>query len=129
MCVLLYRLHLGVYFNNPDRIDVNDCTCDEFYHLFCGISRNNTRTYEEVFQVFPTDRVTTFAEFTSYTAKDKKYEDKPLKIRDKYQAKKQLESEIMGFIVDFPLKFLSNEATFFPKIHTAEGLVPTETWT
>lgn len=36
---------------------------------------------------------------------------------------------VMGFIVDFPINFLSKESNFFPNITTPEGLVPTSTWT
>jgi hypothetical protein len=41
----------------------------------------------------------------------------------------KLDENVRGFIVDFPLKFLSKEANFFPNLKTAEGLVPTQMWT
>jgi hypothetical protein len=40
-----------------------------------------------------------------------------------------MESEVNGFIVDFPLQFLSQEKNFFPEMMTTEGMVPTAMWT
>lgn len=36
---------------------------------------------------------------------------------------------INGFLVDFPLSFLSQEKSFFPDINTKEGMVPVAMWT
>ena len=60
---------MGIYLNNPNRIDVNDCTCDEFYELFRQISKKNTETYESVFNAIPTDAATTFAELKNYSTR------------------------------------------------------------
>lgn len=40
-----------------------------------------------------------------------------------------MDKNVKGFLVDFPLKFLSNEKNFFPNLKTPEGLVPTAMWT
>jgi hypothetical protein len=40
-----------------------------------------------------------------------------------------LEKELMGFIVDFPIEFLSNEKNFYPSILTKQGLAPYALWT
>ena len=40
-----------------------------------------------------------------------------------------MEKHISGFVVDFPLKFLSKEHNFFPELNTKEGMLPTSMWT
>lgn len=40
-----------------------------------------------------------------------------------------MDENVKGFIVDFPLKFLSKEKNFFPDYKTPEGLVPKQMWT
>ncbi len=68
LSILSWRLHLGVYFNNPSCIDVRDCSCDSFYHLFRDTSRKNTYAYEKVFNTIPTDKVKNFDELKSFTS-------------------------------------------------------------
>jgi hypothetical protein len=40
-----------------------------------------------------------------------------------------MDTDVQGFIVDFPLKFLSREKGFFPSVFTLEGLLPKDMWT
>ena len=40
-----------------------------------------------------------------------------------------MDSNVNGFIVDFPLQFLSHEKEFFPSVFTLEGLLPKDMWT
>lgn len=58
----LFKLHLGIFFNNPLQINVSDCVCDEFYHLFKSISHSNTLVYDEVFKCLPSDNMLTFTD-------------------------------------------------------------------
>jgi hypothetical protein len=45
------------------------------------------------------------------------------------KGKEEMSSKVKGFLVDFPMKFLSKEESFFPEINTREGMVPTVMWT
>ena len=39
----IFKLHIGIDLNNPGRIDVTDCVCDEFFVNFKRVSRKNTQ--------------------------------------------------------------------------------------
>ena len=65
----MLRQHLGIYFNNPNGIDVSDCTSDKFYNLFRDISKKNTDTYDEVFKCIPSDNILTFQDFAEYSSR------------------------------------------------------------
>lgn len=57
---------MGIYFNNPNNIDVTDCTSDEFYNFFRERSRINTETYDEVFKCMPSDNILNFNDLVRY---------------------------------------------------------------
>ena len=44
------------------------------------------------------------------------------------KAEKELKEGVSGFIVDFPLEFLSKEPNFLPELTTAEGIMPKDLW-
>ena len=39
----IFKLHIGIDTINPNRIDVTDCVCDEFFLNFKKVSRKNTQ--------------------------------------------------------------------------------------
>ncbi len=55
-----WRLHLGIFKQNPSNISVNDCASDSFYKLFTSTSKQNTIIYDDVFKCLPSDHLTTF---------------------------------------------------------------------
>jgi len=118
----IFKLHLGIYFNNPHRIDISDCVCDQNYNLFRDISKANTKVYDDVFKCLPSDNVMTFEHLKTYT-------DKPCLNSENMKLGKEKLEGVQGFIVDFPLLFLSKEKRFFPEINTKEGMVPIIMWT
>jgi phospholipase D1/2 len=73
-------LHLGIYFDNPKRIDVNDCVSDEFFNLFKSTASTNTKTYDEVFKCLPSDNILTFQELALYSKKDCLAKNDPVKV-------------------------------------------------
>lgn len=79
--------------------------------------------YEEVFKCLPSDSLTTFKSVQN------NHESMCLNKTNPAEAKLKLEKCVKGFVVDFPLLFLSKEKNFFPDFHTAEGIVPHELWT
>ena len=59
-------MHLGTYFNNPNRVEVDDCTSDEFYNNFKDVSRKNSDIYDEVFKCIPSDHILNFDDLNNY---------------------------------------------------------------
>ena len=39
----IFKLHIGIHVLNPNRIDITDCVCDEFFVNFKKVSRKNTQ--------------------------------------------------------------------------------------
>lgn len=113
---------MGIYFKNDKKIDVKDCVCDEFYKLFRTVSKTNTLIYDEVFKCLPSDNVLNFEDLNEYSSRQ------CLNRKDPKKGKEKLD-EINGFLVDFPLLFLSQEGSFFPEINTKEGMAPIAMWT
>jgi len=74
-------LHLGVYFDNPKQIDVNDCVSDEFFNLFKSTSSNNTRIYDEVFKCLPSDNILNFQDLATYNTKECLSKNDPVKVK------------------------------------------------
>jgi phospholipase D1/2 len=62
----IFKLHLGIFFNNPNQINVNDCVSDEFYHMFKSVSKQNTMVYDEVFKCLPSNNILTFNDLKNY---------------------------------------------------------------
>lgn len=113
---------MGILNNNPDNIDVRDCGSTDFFQLFRQISRENTLIYDQVFKCLPSDNILNFTDLRSYPNSVSLNKTNP------NEAKRRLDC-VKGFIVDFPLEFLSNEKKFFPDFVTAEGILPKEMWT
>jgi phospholipase D1/2 len=114
---------LGIYFQNPKKIDVQDCVCDEFFNLFKAQSRQNTIAYDDVFKCLPSDNILNYESLSTYSSRPSLSKNNPVK------GKEEMESKVSGFIVDFPLKFLSEEKNYFPNLNTPEGICPTSMWT
>ena len=81
--LLIYtkRLHLGIHFENPKRINVNDCVSDEFYNFFKGTSSQNTRIYDEVFKCLPSDNILNFNTLANYSNSDCLVKQDPLQVK------------------------------------------------
>lgn len=69
---------LGIQFQNPNNIDINDPISDRFYNTFRDIARKNTLIFEEVFSTLPSDRVRKFDEVAIYTEAPKLKDTDPL---------------------------------------------------
>lgn len=118
----IFKLHLGIYYDNPNKISVMDCATDEFFKFWKKVSTQNTLIYEDVFKCLPSNEARNFTAMEEYKNQPK------LATTDPVRAKKLMSDHISGFIVDFPLNFLCDES-FFPSINTKEGLVPSIVWT
>ena len=60
---------MGIYFENPNQLNVIDCVSDEFYHMFKSISHQNTLVYDEVFKCLPSDNILNFDDLKNYPKK------------------------------------------------------------
>lgn len=58
---------MGIYFKNPDLIDVSDCVCDEFFYNFKLVSNKNTQIYDQVFKCLPSDNIQTLQTLKTYS--------------------------------------------------------------
>ncbi|CAF3424732.1 unnamed protein product [Rotaria socialis] len=117
----LFEMMLGIQFDNPNNINVNDPVSDEFYNYFRDVAKKNTLIYEEVFATLPSDRVRRFDQVALYTDAPKLKETDPLLAQEKLK-------RIQGVLVEYPLYFLDEE-NYLPSINTREGLVPNVMWT
>lgn len=74
------RLHLGIYFSNPNKIDVTDCVSDEFYQLFKQTSNKNSQVYDDVFKCLPSDNIYNFEVLATYRDRPCLSKDDPVKV-------------------------------------------------
>ena len=112
--------HLGI--SDNDEI-LNDPLNDNLWNLIKNRANNNASMYREIFDCFPDNKFTTFAELRNRKIVKTKEDEEDLK--KIYDNKK---GEIIGHIVEYPTKFLKNEnleIDFFSK----ENLVPEKNFT
>lgn len=76
----IFRLHLGIYWDNPKQIDVKDCVSDEFYNLFKSTSSQNTKVYDEVFKCLPSDNILNFEILATYRDQNCIVKNDPVKV-------------------------------------------------
>ncbi|CAF3843461.1 unnamed protein product [Rotaria sordida] len=117
----IFKMLLGIQFENPKNIDITDPVSDEFYSYFQNIAKQNTSIYEEVFGTMPTDRTRTFAQINAYNGMAKMNDTDPIKAQQKLKG-------IQGFVVEYPIYFLDKE-NYLPSMTSREGIAPLITWT
>uniref|UniRef100_A0A158R3R6 Phospholipase n=1 Tax=Syphacia muris TaxID=451379 RepID=A0A158R3R6_9BILA len=103
-------------------IDFDDPACDSFFFDTWGaIAKKNTKIYEDVFHVYPTNNAETFEELKMWTTKISMAEATP-------QIAEERLRDLVGSLVEFPLNFL-RKVNLAPSIASKEGLVPTSVFT
>ena len=112
--------HLGI---NKDDPILDDPVSSQLHDFIMNRARVNTRIYQTIFTCYPDDIILNF----SLLEKVKKFKqrEKPEELLNKYI---KLKDQIIGYIVEFPLRFLKEEklgAVLFSK----ESLVPEITFT
>jgi phospholipase D1/2 len=104
--------------------DVTDPCSDDFYkQVLLKYSAQNTKIYDMVFKVIPSDYINTFSQLKEY----QKASVNRLSNTNEIEARKEL-SKIKGFIVLYPFRFLCNE-DLTPPIGSKEILLPTALFT
>uniref|UniRef100_A0A4W5JDJ2 Phospholipase n=1 Tax=Hucho hucho TaxID=62062 RepID=A0A4W5JDJ2_9TELE len=103
-------------------IDVSDPLSDHFYKdIWMTTCARNATIYQKVFRCLPSSDVRNILELEGYLAKP------GLEREDSARAHEELK-KIRGFLVQFPLYFLS-EQNLLPPIGSKESMVPMEVWT
>lgn len=105
---------------NYDLLD--DPVGSEFYNgVWRAIAASNSRLYDEVFSVIPSDNILSFEDTLTTRESTPLYLSSPVKAAERA-------SLIRGHLVQYPYKFLDNEE-LSPKPNTKEALVPFYVWT
>ncbi|CAF4014666.1 unnamed protein product [Adineta steineri] len=115
----LFRHILGI--ENEEEINVDDPCTDEFYEYFRRIAKNNTQIYEEVFNTIPTNQVRQYDDIEAYSQRPSLKDTDPQTAYNKCK-------QIQGFIVEFPIEFLTDDS-IMPKLITSQGVAPSSLWT
>ncbi|KAJ8387181.1 hypothetical protein AAFF_G00159930 [Aldrovandia affinis] len=115
-----FRTILGA-FTDPT-IDVTDPISDHFYkEVWMATCARNASIYQRVFRCLPSSDVRSVLELEGFLSKV------GLDREDPVRAVEELK-KIRGFLVQFPLHFLSEE-NLLPSVGSKEAMVPTEIWT
>ncbi|XP_063062695.1 phospholipase D1 [Engraulis encrasicolus] len=115
-----FRMILGA--NTDSSIDVTDPISDQFYkEVWMSTAARNATIYQKVFRCLPSSDVRNISELEGYLAKPGLEKEDPLRAQEELR-------KIRGFLVQFPLQFLS-EQNLLPPIGSKEAMVPMEVWT
>ncbi|XP_031439630.1 phospholipase D1 isoform X2 [Clupea harengus] len=115
-----FRMILGA--NTDSSINVTDPISEQFYkEVWMSTAARNATIYQRVFRCLPSSDVRSIAELETYLA------EPGLDKEDPARAQEELK-KIRGFLVQFPLQFLS-EQNLLPPMGSKEAMVPTEVWT
>jgi phospholipase D1/2 len=122
----LFSEHLGLLEsgndNNNVNFDINDPISDAFYKdVWQKVSKDNTKTFDEVFRCIPNDSVRSIASL-------KKYNDEPALFKSDVEKAEERLKSIRGHLVDLPLDFLCEENLTAPTT-SKEGMLSTVVWT
>eukprot|EP01087_Luapelamoeba_hula_P008735 TRINITY_DN2206_c0_g1_i1.p1 TRINITY_DN2206_c0_g1~~TRINITY_DN2206_c0_g1_i1.p1 ORF type:complete len:1114 (+),score=189.00 TRINITY_DN2206_c0_g1_i1:58-3399(+) len=125
----LWEGHLG--FKNGTNKDVDlkvaleDPVCERVYLAWTDIARSNTFVYNKVFHYSLPDTVYTLADLKrlqKMAEETKSADPDKLSLWNKKMAE-ELQQEVRGFLVEFPLNFLKDEQ-MSPQIWNVEFVVP-----
>uniref|UniRef100_A0A672ZA81 Phospholipase n=1 Tax=Sphaeramia orbicularis TaxID=375764 RepID=A0A672ZA81_9TELE len=115
-----FRMILGA--GTDPSVDISDPISDQFYkEVWMATCARNATIYQKVFRCLPSSDVRSILELEGYLAKPGLDKEDPSRAREELK-------KIRGFLVQFPLQFLS-EQNLLPPIGSKEAMVPMEVWT
>uniref|UniRef100_A0A8C1YVE2 phospholipase D n=1 Tax=Cyprinus carpio TaxID=7962 RepID=A0A8C1YVE2_CYPCA len=115
-----FRMILGA--NTDPSIDVTDPISDQFYkEVWMTTAARNATIYQKVFRCLPSSDVRSILELDGFLSKPGLEKDDPARAQEELK-------KIRGFLVQFPLQFLS-EQNLLPPIGSKEAMVPMDVWT
>ncbi|XP_077017156.1 phospholipase D1 isoform X2 [Tamandua tetradactyla] len=115
-----FRVVLGYISDSGE--DIRDPVSDKFFkEVWISTAAKNATIYDKVFRCLPNDEVHNLVQLRDFI-------NKPVLAKeDPSRAEEELK-RIRGFLVQFPLYFLSEE-NLLPSVGTKEAIVPMEVWT
>uniref|UniRef100_A0A672KXJ8 Phospholipase n=1 Tax=Sinocyclocheilus grahami TaxID=75366 RepID=A0A672KXJ8_SINGR len=115
-----FRMILGA--NTDPSIDVTDPISDQFYkEVWMTTAARNATIYQKVFRCLPSSDVRSIFELDGFLSKPGLEKEEPARAQEELK-------KIRGFLVQFPLQFLS-EQNLLPPIGSKESMVPMDVWT
>ncbi|XP_016521110.1 phospholipase D1-like [Poecilia formosa] len=115
-----FRMILGA--NTDPSIDVSDPISELFYkETWMATCARNASIYQKVFRCLPSSDVRNISELEGFLAKPGLAREDPARAQEELK-------KIRGFLVQFPLQFMS-EQNLLPPIGCKEAMVPMEVWT
>uniref|UniRef100_A0A672QHL2 Phospholipase n=1 Tax=Sinocyclocheilus grahami TaxID=75366 RepID=A0A672QHL2_SINGR len=115
-----FRMILGA--NTDPSIDVTDPISDQFYkEVWMTTAARNATIYQKVFRCLPSSDVRSILELDGFLSKPGLEKEDPARTQEELK-------KIRGFLVQFPLQFLS-EQNLLPPIGSKEAMVPMDVWT
>ncbi|XP_069847999.1 phospholipase D1 isoform X2 [Dipodomys merriami] len=115
-----FRVVLG-YLSDPSE-DIQDPVSDKFFKdVWVSTAARNATVYDKVFRCLPNDEVHNLMQLRDFISKPILAREDPLRAEEELK-------KIRGFLVQFPLYFLSEE-NLLPPVGTKEAIVPMEVWT
>ncbi|XP_064348871.1 phospholipase D1 isoform X4 [Camelus dromedarius] len=115
-----FRVVLG-YLSGPSE-DIQDPVSDKFFkEVWVSTAARNATIYDKVFRCLPNDEVHNLIQLRDFISKPILAKEDPIRAEEELK-------KIHGFLVQFPLYFLSEE-NLLPAVGTKEAIVPTEVWT
>ncbi|XP_058151278.1 phospholipase D1 isoform X2 [Dasypus novemcinctus] len=115
-----FRVVLG-YLSDPSE-DIQDPVSDKFFkEVWISTAAKNATIYDKVFRCLPNDEVHNLIQLRDFISKPILAKEDPIKAEEELK-------RIRGFLVQFPLYFLSEE-NLLPSVGTKEAIVPMEVWT
>ncbi|XP_051851875.1 phospholipase D2 [Antechinus flavipes] len=102
-------------------LDLQDPVCDTFFQLWQKTAERNASIYEQIFRCLPSNATRSLRVLREYGSVE------PLATVSPEIASSEL-TQIQGYLVHFPLKFLEDES-LLPPLGSKEGVIPLEVWT
>lgn len=115
-----FRVVLGYLFDSSE--DIQDPVSDKFFkEVWVSTAARNATIYDKVFRCLPNDEVHSLIQLRDFITKPILAKEDPVRAEEELK-------KIRGFLVQFPLYFLSEEC-LLPSMGTKEAMVPMEVWT
>ncbi|XP_037696570.1 phospholipase D1 isoform X2 [Choloepus didactylus] len=115
-----FRVVLGYISDSTE--DIRDPVSDKFFkEVWISTAAKNATIYDKVFRCLPNDEVHSLVQLRDFINKPILAKEDPIRAEEELK-------RIRGFLVQFPLYFLSEE-NLLPSVGTKEAIVPMEVWT
>lgn len=115
-----FRVVLGYLSDSSE--DIQDPVSDKFFkEVWVSTAARNATIYDKVFRCLPNDEVHNLIQLRDFITKPILAKEDPIRAEEELK-------KIRGFLVQFPLYFLSEE-NLLPSVGTKEAIVPMEVWT